>query len=128
MSHPPTYNTDPHIRNLTTYGPLANCTLALCSPKFSVYEYRPSITANSIFLALFGLALVIHLALGIKWRSWFYAIAIVWGCVAEVLGYGGRIMLWQDPFSFTGFLMQIICITIGPTFFTAAIYITLSKM
>ncbi|KAJ9640543.1 Envelope glycoprotein gp160 [Coniosporium apollinis] len=30
-----------------------------------------------------------------------------WGCVAEMIGYGGRIMMWQDPFSFPGFLIQI---------------------
>ena len=70
------------------------------------------------------------------------------GCVAEMLGYGGRIMLYKDPFSFTGFLLQIsmfpqavnvpyeevltvpalVCITIAPVFYTAAIYVTLSKM
>jgi len=50
---------------------------------------------------------MIHLALGIKWRTWFFVGAIAWGCLAEILGYGGRIQLWQDPFSFTGFLMQI---------------------
>ena len=33
--------------------------------------------------------------------------AMFWGCIAEMIGYGGRIMLWEDPFSFTGFLMQI---------------------
>lgn len=128
MSHPLSYTTDPALRNLTTYGPDANCTLAICSPKFGVYEYRPSIAANSVFLALFGLALIIHLILGIKWQTWFYTIAIAWGCVSEMLGYGGRIILWQDPFSFTGFLLQICCITLGPTFFTAAIYLTLSRM
>lgn len=37
-------------------------------------------------------------------------------------------MLYENPFSFTGFLIQIICITLGPTWFTAAIYFTLSRM
>ncbi|KAK4690666.1 hypothetical protein P7C71_g6176, partial [Lecanoromycetidae sp. Uapishka_2] len=122
------YNTDPHLRNLTTYGPDANCTLAICSPAYGVYQYRPSLAANTTFLVLFAIALLIHILLGLKWRTWFYSGAIAWGCVAEVLGYGGRILLWQDPFSFTGFLMQIICVTIGPTFFSAAIYLTLSKI
>ena len=29
------------------------------------------------------------------------------GCVSEMIGYGGRILLWENPFGFTGFLVQI---------------------
>ena len=29
------------------------------------------------------------------------------GCICEMLGYGGRIMLYNNPFTFTGFLLQI---------------------
>ena len=90
-----------------TYGPDANCTLALCPASLSVYEYRPSLAANSVFIALFGLTLIIHLAQGIKWRAWAFTIAMFWGCVAEMVGYGGRIMLYNNPFSFVGFLIQI---------------------
>ncbi len=107
MSHPASYYQDPALRGLLVYGPNANCTLALCSPLFGIYHYRPSISANAVFLAFFAIALIIHLGLGIKWRTWFYTVAIVWGCIAEILGYGGRIMLWKNPFTFTGFLMQI---------------------
>ncbi|CAG9939860.1 unnamed protein product [Clonostachys rosea f. rosea IK726] len=44
-----------------------------------------------------------------------------------MVGYGGRVMLWINPWSFTGFVTQMICITGCPVFFTAAIYITLSR-
>ena len=129
-----------------TYGPDTNCTLAVCPPSYSVYQYRPTLGGNIAFLVLFGLALIIHLVLGLKWRTYAFTFAVFWGCVSEVIGYGGRIMLYQNPFSFNGFLMQIseyhqhdnqarmrtdgraVCITLGPTFFTAAIYLTLSKM
>ncbi|MCJ1455725.1 hypothetical protein MMC28_006081 [Mycoblastus sanguinarius] len=116
---------------LISYGPNENCTLTgpdACPVSTGVYEYRPSIAANAVLLALFGLAMIIHIALGIKWRTWVFTSCIVWGCIAEIIGYGGRIILWQNPFSFTGFLMQIICITLGPVFYTAAIYLTLSKI
>ena len=92
---------------LVTYGPDANCTLAICPASASVYEYRPSLGANITFLLLFLIALVIHTILGLKWRTFAFAFSMFWGCVSEVVGYGGRIMLWQDPFSFAGFLMQI---------------------
>ena len=128
------------------YGPDANCTLAFCPAQASVYEYRPSLGGNITFLVLFFIALVLHTILGIKWRTFAFAFSMFWGCVTEIIGYGGRIYLWQDPFSFNGFLMQIsrcsvrdvieqekinkdiVCITLGPTFFSAAIYLTLSKM
>ncbi|KAK5018940.1 RTA1 like protein-domain-containing protein [Cryomyces antarcticus] len=111
-----------------TYGPDENCTLALCPVSISLYEYRPSLAANTIFIVLFGIALCLHLFQGIKWRSWAFLFAMFWGCVAEMIGYGGRILMWQNPFSFPGFLTQIICITIGPAFFSAAIYLTLSRV
>lgn len=99
-------NTD--YSNYVVYGPDANCTLALCPAELSVYQYRPSLAANVSFLVFFGLAMIIHLAMGLKWRrNFFFVICMFWGCVAEILGYGGRIMLWLNPFSFTGFLLQI---------------------
>ena len=89
------------------YGPNENCTLAVCPVAASVYEYRPSIAANSCFIALFSISMVIHIIQALKWRTWFYLGAIVSGCITEVVGYGGRLILWKDPFSFPGFLMQI---------------------
>lgn len=90
-----------------TYGPDANCTLALCPAEWSIYHYRPSLAANSLFIALFGLSLATHIFQGVKWRSWTFLFCMFWGCVSEIIGYGGRIMMWQNPFSFTGFMIQI---------------------
>lgn len=92
---------------LIAYGPDANCTLAICPIDKSVYQYRPDLAGNAVFIALFGICLVIHLIQGIAWRTWVYMTLMVVGCVCEMLGYGGRIMLYNNPFSFTGFLMQI---------------------
>ncbi|KAL6722288.1 hypothetical protein ACLMJK_001395 [Lecanora helva] len=123
---------DPALRGLEVYGPDANCTLTpgplYCLPVYSVYQYRPALSANITFLVLFSLALFIHVGLGIKYRTVTFATVITCGCLSEIIGYAGRIMLYQNPFTFTGFLMQIICITFGPTWFTAAIYLTLSKI
>ena len=64
---------------LIAFGPDANCTLDLCPVEWSVYQYRPSIPANSVFLALFGIAMFIHIYLGIRWRSWGYmVIMMIW--------------------------------------------------
>ncbi|KAJ6441088.1 RTA-like protein [Purpureocillium lavendulum] len=112
---------------LIAFGPDANCTLADCPIEWSVYQYRPSLAANITFLALFAIAGLVHIYLGIKWRSWGFMSFMIFGCLVEMIGYVGRIILYNNPFSFGGFMIQIVFITTGPVFYTAAIYITLSK-
>ena len=103
-------NANHNPNGLISYGPNENCTLTsgpqYCPVDVSVFEYRPSIAANSVFIALFGVALAIHLALGIRYRTWAFLFAIYFGCACELIGYGGRILMWKNPFSFPGFLMQ----------------------
>ena len=103
-------NSGHNPNGLISYGPNENCTLTpgpqYCPPSVGVYEYRPSLAANTTFIAFFGLALVIHVALGIKYKTWAFLFAIFWGCASELIGYGGRVIMWQNPFSFPGFLIQ----------------------
>jgi hypothetical protein len=106
MSSSPDFSAWNH-HHWITYGPDENCTLTLCPVKASLYEYRPSLPANAIFVALFGVNLVIHIIQGLQWRAWAFMIAMFWGCTCEIIGYGGRIIMWQNPFSFTGFMIQI---------------------
>ncbi|KAF4973575.1 hypothetical protein FZEAL_9294 [Fusarium zealandicum] len=112
---------------LIVFGPDANCTLDLCPIEWSVYQYRPSLAANIIFIILYAIAIGIHTYLGIRWRSWFYMSFMITGCFFEIIGYIGRLILYSNPFSFPGFMLQIVFITSGPVFYTAAIYVTLSK-
>ncbi|GJN71356.1 RTA-like protein [Purpureocillium lilacinum] len=113
--------------NLIAFGPDANCTLALCPVEWSVYQYRPSLAANITFLVLFAIAGAVHIFLGVKWRSWGFMSFMIFGCLVEMIGYVGRIILYNNPFSFGGFMIQIVFITTGPVFYTASIYVTLSK-
>ncbi|VUC26720.1 unnamed protein product [Clonostachys rosea] len=94
---------------------------------FGLYKYRPSLVANALFIALYGVVLLLHIYLGIRWRIWGFMTFVIIGCIWSMVGYGGRVMLWINPWSFTGFLTQMICITGCPVFFTAAIYVTLSR-
>ncbi|KAI9147645.1 Efflux pump himE [Paramyrothecium foliicola] len=113
---------------LIPYGPDANCTLELCPIEWTVYRYRPSLAANGTFIALFALAIGVHVFLGIRWRSWGFMTFMILGCTEGIIGYVGRILMYHNPFSFAAFMMQIVCITSAPVFFTAAIYVTLSKI
>jgi hypothetical protein len=89
------------------YGPNENCTLAICDPRASVLRYQPSLSANAAFVALFGLSMAIHVVQGLRWRTWAFTIAMFLGCAIEMVGYGGRLMMHQNPFSFPGFIIQI---------------------
>ncbi|PNS21524.1 Protein RTM1 [Sphaceloma murrayae] len=114
--------------NLISYGPRANCTLDLCPIKASVYQYRPSLPANVILLVLFFLLGLAHLYRGIRHPSHFFTLSMLLGCLSEVLGYTGRLLLWSNPFSFPGFMIQICLVTFAPVFFCAAIYVLLSRI
>ncbi|KAM0232528.1 hypothetical protein ACHAPO_007684 [Fusarium lateritium] len=113
--------------NLVIFGPDANCTLALCPVEWSVYQYRPSLAANGTFIALYAFAMITHIILGIRWRQWFFMSFMILGCLFEIIGYIGRIILYHNPFNFGGFMIQIVFVTSGPVFYTAAIYVTLAK-
>ncbi|KAL7936349.1 RTA1 like domain-containing protein [Trichoderma chlorosporum] len=110
-----------------TFGSDATCNLSNCPVEWSIYSYRPSLAANATFCALFGIACVLHLYLGIRWKTWGFTIPVIIGCITEIIGYAGRIMLWDNPFSFNGFMIQIVTLTTAPVFYTASIYVTLSK-
>jgi RTA1 like protein len=119
--------------DLIAYGPDANCVLDKSSPYYcpvsdSVYRYRPNLGGNITFMVLFFIALAIQVYQGVRWRTWWFLGAMAVGCLCEILGYAGRIMLWQNPFTFNGFMLQIVMITLGPAFYSAAIYFTLSRI
>ncbi|TDZ21017.1 Sphingoid long-chain base transporter RSB1 [Colletotrichum orbiculare MAFF 240422] len=112
---------------LITFGPDANCTLALCPLEWSILRYRPSVPASAVFIAFFAVALTLHAIQGIRMRTWGFMGSMISGCILEIVGYVGRLIIYNNPFSFEGFLMQIICITVAPVFFSAAIYVLLSQ-
>lgn len=90
-----------------TFGGDANCTLANCPAEWSIYGFRPSLPANITFPILFALIGITHIFLGIRWKSWGFMTGMLMGCVSEIIGYIGRIMLYNNPFSFIGFMVQI---------------------
>ncbi|KAH6656032.1 parasitic phase-specific protein PSP-1 [Truncatella angustata] len=111
-----------------TFGPDANCTLEICPLESSILQYQPSVPANVFFIAFFGLAIAAHSLQGIQGRTWGFVASMVSGCILEVVGYAGRLIIHDNPFDFAGFLIQIICITIAPVFFCSAIYVLLSQV
>lgn len=106
-----------------------HCTIDTCPFDLSYWAYRPSLAANSTFLAIFALSLLLFLLQGISSKRFLgFTIAMVSGDILEVLGYVGRVMSYYNPFKEDGFLMQIVCLTIAPAFMAAGIYFCLSRI
>ncbi|KAF2670790.1 RTA1-domain-containing protein [Microthyrium microscopicum] len=109
-------------------GAYTNCTVAHCPVALSVYGYRPSLAASGVLIALYFICMIIQIVLGFRYKTWWFMGSMVFGCIDEILGYAGRILYWQNPWAQPGFIMQIVCITIGPVFFAAAIYVMLTQI
>lgn len=97
------------------------CTLETCDLSMASFLYIPTLPGNALFAAIFGVYIVAQLFLGIKHKTWGYMIAMVMGLVLEIIGYVGRIMLHNDPFSNDNFLMYLVTLTIAPAFLSASV-------
>ncbi|KAL5335616.1 RTA1 like protein-domain-containing protein [Aspergillus crustosus] len=104
------------------------CTLQTCSLEDAYIQYQPTIAGNSVYLALFALLLVIQAIQCPFYRMWGFSGSMIAGLVLEVLGYASRILFHDDPFSFDYFLMNLICLSVGPVFFCAALYFLLGRI
>ncbi|ODA83280.1 hypothetical protein RJ55_01792 [Drechmeria coniospora] len=102
---------------------------AACENVGSFYEYHIDLAANIAFLALFTASLLGYvLTLALTRRGLAFGLAFILGLVLEVLGYAGRVIGSQNPWDENGFLMQICCLTIGPAFMAAAVYLCLRRI
>ncbi|TGO44912.1 hypothetical protein BOTNAR_0722g00030 [Botryotinia narcissicola] len=90
-----------------------------CSVEATIYGYTPSLGFNAFFLAFFTLAAIYHLAVSIRYKTYFFGIAITIGCLGEVTGYIGRILLHDNAWSDIGFEIQISCLIFSPSFVVA---------
>ncbi|QDS69162.1 hypothetical protein FKW77_010533 [Venturia effusa] len=99
-----------------------------CPVQRSLYGYYPSLPANAFFLAFFAICTIANAFTGTWKRTWTYLIAMFFGCLAQVIGYAGRIIMNDNPFDISGFQIQICCLTLAPAFNSAAIYLTLKHI
>jgi len=65
----------------------------------TIYGYYPSLGFNSFFVAFFAVCAFVQIYLGWKAKTYFYAWALVLGCLGEVTGYIGRIIMHGNPVS-----------------------------
>ncbi|KAI9678275.1 MAG: hypothetical protein M1817_006220 [Caeruleum heppii] len=104
------------------------CTLSTCDLSFAFVDYRPSLTGNALFIGIFGVLLIGQVIFGIRYRTWGFMGGMLGGLILELIGYGGRVMMYNNPFSRDAFLTYLVCLTIGPAFLAAAIYLCLARI
>jgi hypothetical protein len=83
------------------------CNLETCPVEWSIFQYQPNLPANAIFIAIFGISMLVHIYQGYRWKQWTFATLVAVGCAIEMIGHGGRIIMHNDPWSFSGFMLQI---------------------
>jgi hypothetical protein len=82
------------------YDYTISCTVQTCPIESAYFDYLPSLAANGVFIALFALALACYLGQGLRSRKFIgFTIAMVGGCILEVLGYAGRIRSYYSPWN-----------------------------
>lgn len=102
-----------------------------CDPDLlgNYYGYRLDFAAYAAFLALFAASLVAFvLTYAFTRRGLAFGVAYSLGCVAEVLGYAGRVISSKNQWNENGFLIQICCLTFGPAFMAAGNYLCLRRI
>lgn len=79
-----------------------NCTTVSfpdCPVEDTIYGYRPNLGVNSFLIAIFALLAIAHIGATIRFKTWFFSIAIALGCIAEAIGYAGRVIMNSNPVS-----------------------------
>lgn len=105
------------------------CTLDTCSvEEYGQIRYIPTLPGNATYLGIFVVLFVAQSYLGIRHRTWGYLVGMLAGIALELLGYAGRIMLYDNIFNNNNFIIYLIGLTIGPAFLTAAIYLCLGRI
>jgi hypothetical protein len=105
------------------------CTYATCPVSiFGQLRYIPSLAGNAFYLAIFAVALLAQIGLGIRYRTWGYLVAMIGGTGLEIVGYTARIELHIDDFNNNYFIIYLVGLTIGPALFSAAIYLCLARI
>ena len=99
-----------------------------CPLSATTYGYYPNLSANSFFIALFGLCLFLQLVLGTWRKTWTWLVVLTIGTFGEAVGYIGRIIMHGNPWSGAGFKTQICCLVLAPSFLAAGIYVTLKHV
>ncbi|KAM3419979.1 hypothetical protein BST61_g3293 [Cercospora zeina] len=108
--------------------PNQGCTQETCDISRSIFGYRPNLAATALFFCIFALSGITFVFQGFRSKTWFFSAVMFIGCLSMTVGYTGKLILNDDPFSDTGFKITVVLFTFSPAFFAAGIYYTLKHI
>ncbi|KAF7160785.1 hypothetical protein CNMCM5623_006379 [Aspergillus felis] len=97
------------------------------SPWVEFYPYTPSNTAGYAFMAIFGIATVVHIVLMFPYHA-VYFIPLILGGICETGGYYGRAWSHQSRTAIGSWALQEMLILCAPPFIAASIYMVLGRI
>ncbi|GAM88480.1 hypothetical protein ANO11243_065130 [Dothideomycetidae sp. 11243] len=111
-------------------GKFNNCTeiTPLCPVEATTYGYYPNYGLDMTLLVFFAVCAIAQILFGFWHRSWTFMIAIAGGAIMEAVGYVGRLMMHQNPWSDNAFRIQICCLILAPSFVAAGVYLSLKHI
>lgn len=102
-----------------------DCTTDTCPVSQGFLNYRPTRPGNAVFLAAFALLVPVTLALGYRFKTPIFASILTTGLLLEVLGFAGRLLLFDNVANKTYFALFLLGTVLGSTFIAASIFIIL---
>ncbi|KAG7132308.1 Efflux pump himE like protein [Verticillium longisporum] len=102
-----------------------DCTTDTCPVSQGFLNYRPTRPGNAVFLAGFALLVPVTLALGYRFKTPIFASVLTTGLLLEVLGFAGRLLLFDNVANKTCFALFLLGTVLGSTFIAASIFIIL---
>ncbi|PON30869.1 hypothetical protein TGAM01_v200289 [Trichoderma gamsii] len=91
------------------------------------YRYYPSVPAAAIFIALYSIVTIAHIAIIVTSRTWSFTPFIIGG-LFELVGYIGRVISAKDIWALGPYIVQSILLLVAPALFAASIYIILGQI
>ncbi|KAH8693655.1 RTA1 like protein-domain-containing protein [Talaromyces proteolyticus] len=92
-------------------------------------SFTPLYAPNVIFTVIFSLLLLAQIILTtVYYRFYGYATGMLGGLLLELLGYAAKVMLSHDRGNKNGYIMYIIGLTLGPTFLSSSLYLSISAI
>ncbi|KAK1980696.1 putative RTA1 domain protein [Colletotrichum cereale] len=84
-----------------------------------------NLPGSTFFLVVYAAAALPQVYFGIRYKTWGFLVAMTLGLALEIIAYVARVRLHhgQDVYR-----QYIVTITIGPAFFSAALYLSLARI
>jgi hypothetical protein len=99
-----------------------------CPVEATIYGYTPNLAGNTILLVFFALCCILQVIIGIRTRIRAFTAVVATACLLEAVGYGARLLMYQNPWSDSGFKIQLVFLILAPSFLAAGVYLTLKHL